>query len=74
MTAKEARKWFAHFKTIDHAGKFISPEDFYQAIKARLKDELAADTHGTSHYGVLVDSPNDIGGGTKHDPRGDVER
>lgn len=56
---------FRHWgkKNVDHAGKFLSVEDLYLAFKTRLMQELATDTHGTSHYGLLVDKPT-----------GDVER
>lgn len=57
MTPNDARRWFKQFNTLDHMSKFSSPEEFYQALKVRLMDELVADVHGTSHYGLLTDKP-----------------
>ena len=56
-------EWEPFFKhwggaRVDHLGKFVTVEEFYQVIKERLKDELVSDTHGTSNYGLLRDRPD----------------
>lgn len=45
-------------RPVSHAGNFFTVEELYQAFKARLQSELVTDTHGTSHFGVLVDKPS----------------